>query len=50
MLFQEKQLEADGFKIRYWEAGQGRPVVMFDPTGWRESVLHDVLAEQYQVF
>ena len=50
MLVQEKQLEADGFKIRYWEAGQGRPVVMFDPTGWRESVLHDALAEQYQVF
>ena len=46
----EKQLEVDGFEIRYWKSGQGRPVVMLDPTGWRETVLHDALAEQYQVF
>ena len=50
MPFQEKTLQSDGFDIRYWEAGQGRPVVMLDPTGWRETALHDALAEQYQVF
>ena len=50
MPFHEKQLEVDGFEIRYWKSGQGRPVVMLDPTGWRETVLHDALAEQYQVF
>ena len=36
--FQEKEIEADGFKIRYWEAGQGRPVVMLDSTGWRGTI------------
>ena len=41
---------ADGFNIRYWEAGKGRPVVMLDQTGWRESLLHDALAETYRVF
>jgi 3-oxoadipate enol-lactonase len=50
MPFHERQIEVDGFEIRYWKSGQGRPVVMLDPTGWRETVLHDALAEQYQVF
>ena len=48
--FQEKEVEADGFKLRYWEAGQGRPVVMLDSTGWRGTILHDALAEKYHVF
>ena len=50
MTFQEKEVEADGFKIRYREAGQGRPVVMLDATGWRGTILHDALAEKYHVF
>jgi len=50
MKFQEKQVEAGGFNVRYWEAGQGRPVVMLDRAGWRETALHDALAEKYQVF
>ena len=49
MGFQEKLVEADGFSIRYWEAGQGRPVVMLDRTGYRDTLLHDALAEQYRV-
>ena len=49
MAFQEKQVEADGFSIRYCEAGQGRPVVMLDRTGYRGTLLHDALAEQYRV-
>ena len=50
MTFKEGQLDTDGFNIRYWEAGKGRPVVMLDQTGWRESLLHDALAETYRVF
>jgi pimeloyl-ACP methyl ester carboxylesterase len=50
MEFQEKQVEAGGFSVRYWEAGQGRPVIMLDRTGGRETALHDALAEKYQVF
>ena len=43
-------MEADGFSVRYWEAGQGRPVVTLDSTGWRRSLLHDALAEKYHIF
>jgi len=50
MPFQEKRVKADGFSIRYWEAGQGRPVVMLDPTGWQDTPLHQALAEKYRVF
>ena len=50
MPFEEKRIEADGFSVRYWEAGQGAPVVMLDPTGWRQTMLHDALAEKYHVF
>lgn len=50
MDFREKQVEAGGFSVRYWETGQGRPVVMLGRTGWRETALHDALAEKYQVF
>jgi pimeloyl-ACP methyl ester carboxylesterase len=49
MAFQEKLVEADGFSIRYWEAGQGRPVVMLNQTGYRTTALHDALVEQYRV-
>ena len=49
-VFREGQVEAGGFSVRYWEAGQGRPVVMLDSTGWRRSMLHDALAERYHIF
>jgi pimeloyl-ACP methyl ester carboxylesterase len=49
-VFSEGQVEADGFSVRYWEAGQGRPVFMLDSTGWRRSKLHDALAEKYHIF
>ena len=49
-VFREGQVEAGGFSVRYWEAGQGRPVFMLDSTGWRRSTLHDALAEKYHVF
>ena len=49
-VFSEGQVEADGFSIRFWEAGQGRPVLMLDSTGWRRSMLHDALAEKYHIF
>lgn len=49
-VFTEGKVEADGFSVRYWEAGQGRPVLMLDSTGWRRSMLHDALAEKYQIF
>ena len=49
-VFEEGQVEADGFSIRYWEAGQGRPVLMLDSTGWRRSMLHDALADKYHIF
>ena len=38
------------FSVRYWQAGQGRPVIMLDQTGWRDTPLHQALAEKYQVF
>ena len=49
-VFNEGKVEADGFSVRYWEAGQGRPVLMLDSTGWRRSMLHDALAEKYHIF
>lgn len=49
MVFQGKEVEADGFRIRYWEAGQGRPVMTLDATGWRGTKLHDALAEKFHV-
>ena len=48
--FKEGRVGADGLSIRYWEAGQGRPVFMLDSTGWRRTILHDALAEKYHVF
>ena len=49
-IFTEGQVDAGGFNVRYWEAGQGRPVMMLDSTGWRRSMLHDALAEKYHLF
>ena len=49
-VFIEGQVEADGLSVRYWEAGQGRPVFVLDTTGRRRSLLHDALAERYHVY
>ena len=50
VVFKERQVEADGFGIRYWEAGKGRPVFMLDDTRWRRTMLHDALVEKYRIF
>jgi pimeloyl-ACP methyl ester carboxylesterase len=48
--FTERYLEADGFRIRYLEAGQGPPLVHFHGAGGlRLSRAHDLLAEQFRV-
>jgi pimeloyl-ACP methyl ester carboxylesterase len=47
--FNEGYVEADGFRIRYVEAGQGSPVVMLDCTNWGLSKLRDTLAQKYHV-
>ncbi|HTW88499.1 MAG TPA: alpha/beta fold hydrolase [Candidatus Binataceae bacterium] len=46
----EKQIEADGFRIRYCEAGAGNAVIMLhDDRGPGWSALHDLLAEHRRV-
>src|SRR6266705_1178563 len=48
--FNEGYVEADGFRIRYMEAGQGAPVVhLHGAGGLRLSRVHDLLAQQYRV-
>lgn len=47
--FKEGHVEADGFRIRYLEAGQGHPVVMLDALTWGVSKLHDALAQTNRV-
>jgi pimeloyl-ACP methyl ester carboxylesterase len=50
MNFQERYVEADGFRIRYLEAGQGAPVVWFHGGGGLQlNRLHDLLAEKHRV-
>lgn len=47
---QEGYVEADGFRIRYVEAGQGYPVVMLHSAGGLMlSKVHDELAKKYRV-
>ena len=49
-LFSEGYIEADGFRIRYQEAGQGEPLVsLHGAGGMRLSRSHTLLAEQYRV-
>lgn len=49
-LFSEGYVEADGFRIRYREAGQGEPLVsLHGAGGMRLSRSHALLAEQYRV-
>lgn len=49
-LFTEGSVEADGFRMRYQEAGQGEPLVsLHGAGGMRVSRAHALLAEQYRV-
>jgi pimeloyl-ACP methyl ester carboxylesterase len=48
--FTERYLEADGFRIRYLEAGQGPPLVhLHGAGGLRLSRAHDLLAERFRL-
>jgi pimeloyl-ACP methyl ester carboxylesterase len=49
-VFREGHVEAEGFRIRYVEAGQGNPVVMLHGAGGLTlSKVHDELAKKYRV-
>ncbi len=49
-MFTEKFVDADGFHIRYKEAGSGEPVVVLHGAGGlRQSRSHELLAESYRV-
>jgi pimeloyl-ACP methyl ester carboxylesterase len=48
----EDYVEADGFRIRYWESGPPRPVgavVILEGMTWGLSTLRDALAQKYRV-
>lgn len=48
--FREGHVEADGFRIRYCEAGEGAPLVhLHGAGGLRLSPAHDLLAQTYRV-
>lgn len=48
--FQEKHVEADGFNVRYVEAGSGPPLVhIHSAGGLRISRAHEILATSYRV-
>jgi len=48
--FVERYVEADGFRIRYVEAGSGPPLICFHASGGpRLSRGHDLLAERHRV-
>ena len=48
--FREGFVEADGFRIRYMEAGQGAPLVhLHGAGGMRLTPAHDLLAARYRV-
>lgn len=50
LVFIEGFVEADGFRIRYAEAGRGEPLVCFHGAGgMRVSRSHELLAEQHRV-
>ena len=49
-VFREGYVEADGFRIRYVEAGQGEPLVhIHGAGGLRLSAAHDLLSAQFHV-
>ena len=48
--FEEKFIEADGFSVRYMEAGSGPVIISFHgANGFRLSRTHDMLAESHRV-
>jgi 4,5:9,10-diseco-3-hydroxy-5,9,17-trioxoandrosta-1(10),2-diene-4-oate hydrolase len=48
--FREGYVEADGFRVRYMEAGQGTPLVhLHGAGGLRLTPAHDLLARQFRV-
>jgi len=47
--FKEGQVEADGHRIRYLEAGRGHAVVILDGMTWGLLHLHAALAQTYRV-
>ena len=48
--FKEGHVEADGFRIRYMEAGHGAPLVhLHGARGLRLTRGHDLLSEQFRV-
>jgi pimeloyl-ACP methyl ester carboxylesterase len=48
--FTERHVKADGFEIRYLEAGEGPPLVCFHGAGGlRLSRAHELLAERYRL-
>jgi pimeloyl-ACP methyl ester carboxylesterase len=48
--FRENHVEADGFRIRYMEAGDGPPLVhLHGAGGLRLNPTHDLLAKRYRV-
>src|SRR5438067_11901311 len=49
-LFKEAHVEVDGFRVRYLEGGQGRPLVFIHGAGGlHPSRAHELLAERYRV-
>src|SRR5690349_10536010 len=49
-MFTERHIEADGFEIRYMEAGEGPPLVCFHGAGGlRLSRGHELLAERHRL-
>jgi pimeloyl-ACP methyl ester carboxylesterase len=50
MSFQEHYVEADGFRIRYLEAGQGQPLIWFHGGGGLQlNKLHELLTAKHRV-
>ena len=49
LTFQERYIEADGFRIKYLAAGQGDAVVILDSIPGGISKLQDALAQRYRV-
>lgn len=49
VVFHEKEVESDGFLVKFLEAGQGSSVVILDTATWSISKLHSSLAQKYHV-
>ena len=50
MTFTERFVDADGFRIRYMEAGEGTPLVhLHGAGGLRLTRGHELLAQQFRV-